>query len=791
MPTRHPRPLDPSDSFETALSLHRQGRLREAEELYRAILKAAPGRADALHYLGVVRAQQGRLNEAIHLIRRSVEKEPGSAEAHNDLGVALEAAKRPGDAIPIYERALALRPDYFEASFNLGNALQALKRHDAAIARFGDVISGKSNHAAAHNNLGLSLSALGRNQEAVAHFESAITYDARYAEAHYNLANALKALDRDREAISQFAAALAIRPDYFEAHNNLAILFVAKSRHAEALEHYQKAASLRPDDPGVHFNLGRVLRLLLRVEDAFRSFERAVALKPDYAEAHYILGGMKWERGMREAAVSHWRKALGLEPDFASARLALCLAELPILYRSQAEVMRQRKTYERALRQLCADVENGSLVGDLVSAVGTILPFYLAYQGFNDRELQSLWGGLVRKAVVARFPDAVMPARPAPTERIRIGFVSGFFYRHTVWKLMIRGWLGQLDRRRFEVFGYHTKGERSAETDLAAKLCDRFVTGPLSTDRWREEVLRDKPHVLIYPEIGMDGTSVLLAAQRLAPVQCVSWGHPDTTGLATIDYFLTSDLMEPSDGESHYTERLVRLPNLSIYYEPPELEPVTIQRGQLGLRSDAVAFWCGQSVFKYLPQYDDIYPRIARDLGNCQFVFIRFLSGGAELTKAFRKRLEDAFSSFGLRAAEHCVFLDKLSQSEFVAAIGLCDVYLDSIGWSGGNTTLESLQQALPIVTTRGPLMRGRHSSAILERMGVTDTICSTIDEYVQIALRLGRDTAWRREIQDRIRRQRHLVYRDKASIASLEEFLEKATHGLLGPVPPDARDQS
>ena len=145
-----------------------------------------------------------------------------------------------------------------------------------------------------------------------------------------------------------------------------------------------------------------------------------------------------------------------------------------------------------------------------------------------------------------------------------------FFYLHSNWKIPIKGWLSQLDRNRFKVFGYHVGTVRDSETDSAEAMCDRFVHRAMTIDDWRREILNDAPHVLIYPGLLMDKISLQLAAQRLAPVQCNSWGHPDTSGMHTLDYYLSSDLMEPDDAIEHYTERLIRLPNLSIYYEPIE-----------------------------------------------------------------------------------------------------------------------------------------------------------------------------------------------------------------------------
>jgi protein O-GlcNAc transferase len=272
----------------------------------------------------------------------------------------------------------------------------------------------------------------------------------------------------------------------------------------------------------------------------------------------------------------------------------------------------------------------------------------------------------------------------------------------------------------------------------------------------------------------MDKVSAQLAAQRLAAVQCCSWGHPVTSGFPTIDYFLSSDLMEPAGAADHYSERLVRLPNLSIYYEPLDVPSAMIDRAQLGLRPDAVVYWCCQSLPKYLPQFDAVFARVATEVPDCQFTFIEF-GGGRGVTEMFRARLDRAFKAAGLDAGDYCVFLPRLAPDRFVAAIGQCDVVLDSIGWSGCNSILESLVHNLPIVTLAGEMMRGRHAAAILDMMGVRETTARSIDEYVSIAGLLGRTTAKRTELSARIANNKHRVYRDRDCIVALEAFLDSA----------------
>jgi predicted O-linked N-acetylglucosamine transferase (SPINDLY family) len=315
---------------------------------------------------------------------------------------------------------------------------------------------------------------------------------------------------------------------------------------------------------------------------------------------------------------------------------------------------------------------------------------------------------------------------------------------------------------------------------VAAALCDRFVHRPLDVEGWRTEILADAPHVLIYPGLLMDTKSLQLAAQRLAPVQVTSWGHPETSGLPTLDYFLSSDLMEAPDAQEHYTEKLVRLPNLSVYYEPVNTAAEPVTRAELGLRETATVFWSAQSLYKYLPQHDDVYARIVDGIvasgGDCQIAFLRHHAGPP--TEIMQARLARAFARHGLDAQTYCAFLPRMSQGKFVAAAGLADIMLDSIGWSACNSALESLAHDLPIVTYAGPLMRGRHCAAILEMLGVPETIAATSDDVVRIAVELAGCPETRRTILDRMAQRKQRLYFDRAPVRALEDFLEGAVRG-------------
>ena len=647
---------------------------------------------------------------------------------------------------------------------------------------------------------GLALLGEGRFAAAEAALRHAITLDPGDVIARNALGVVLLRLGRGEEAIAAFQAAIAARPEFADAHSNLGHALTAARRFAEAEAACRAALAVQPARADAWNNLGNAVKAQGRLEEAVAAYRQALVLRPDLADAHHNLAPTLTELGRADEAIAAYRAAMDVPGCYAKARFGLCMAQLPILCADENELAWRHAAYARELAALEADVAARPEL-DFTEAVGAHQPFYLAYHGRNERALQQRYGELVcgvmagdvaaamkltadRDCFVA--PLLAMTGGVGRGARIRVGIVSGYFVHHSVWKIPISGWVRQLDRSRFEVCGYHTGSWSDDVTEQAAALCDRFASGPRSVAAWREAILTDAPDVLIYPEIGMDPIAGALATLRLAPVQCNAIGHPITSGMPTINYFLTSDLMEPERTEEQYTERLVRLPGLSVFYDPLDVPPLTLSRMELGLRAHATVYWCGQSLYKYLPQHDTIFPRIAAAVPGAQFVFIAH--GSTFVTQMFRDRLERAFTAYGLRMADHCVVLPRMGIQRFLAVMGVCDVFLDGLGWSGFNTAMESLAHALPIVTRPGETMRTRHSAGVLRQIGVTETIAKTEDEYVAIAVRLAREPMWQAEVREQMRNNRARAWRDQAAIGGLEAFLERTVGVSPSPQPPPAR---
>lgn len=665
---------------------------------------------------------------------------PDEADNHVRAGLAHLRQHRWAEAEAAASAALALRPTQADAIHLLGLVAWRTGRLAEAVRLIGATVALAPTYAEAHRNLGLVLGEQGKADEAIVCLRRATALQPTLADAHFNLATLLREKGDVKSAMNIYRRVIALEPQHADAHNDL----------------------------------GAALKEAGHLTEAIACFRIVLTLRPNNVVALVNLASALLDRGDPLAARELFGRARDLAPQRADARFGYCLSFIPISYQTDAEIAGSRAAYTRELAALEAHYRQAS-PQELAAAAplaGQHLPFYLAYQGEDDRSLQQVFGDLLARVMAAGYPGfATSPPRPPVVagEPIRIGVVSGFFRNHSVWKLFA-GWVRNIDRDRFKLYGYSTALHGDAETTRARAAFDAFVETPSGFERLAASIRDDRLHVLLFPEIGMDQTTARLAALRLAPVQAAAWGHPETSGLPTIDYFLSSDLMEPTDADHLYTEKLVRLPNLSIHYTPLPVTPVAPDLGEFGVRGDAVKYLCCQSLYKYLPRNDDVFPRIAAAVPEAQFVFIQHPSA-PQATEITRQRLAAAFTAAGLDPARHLVFVRPLDAPAYAGLNAACDVYLDSLEWSGGNTTLEAATAGLPIVTWPGRLMRGRHSAAILRMMDVTDTIARDKDDYVALAARLGRDPAWRRDIAMKIVERRERLYEDIAPVRALEKL--------------------
>ena len=331
-------------------------------------------------------------------------------------------------------------------------------------------------------------------------------------------------------------------------------------------------------------------------------------------------------------------------------------------------------------------------------------------------------------------------------------------------------WLTDLPRDAFDVHVYALQSGFDAVAQRIAQRADRYRRcARFRPSQAAALIHADAPDVLVYPEIGMDATTFAVAALRLAPVQCAGWGHPVTTGHATVDVFFTSAAMEPEGGDAHYSERLVRLPGIGTRYLLPEVaEPAP--RASLGLPPDGPLFLCPQSLFKIAPEDDVLLSRVLAAVPGSRLVF--FEGRHPRLTSKFSARLHAACGAIGVGAADRVRFVPQCAHVTYLAINRVCDAMLDTSRWSGGNTTLDAIACALPVVTLPGRFMRARQSAAMLELARVPELIARNADDYVSIAQALVGEAGLRASLSRRLVEGQPRIFDDPAPVPALADWL-------------------
>ncbi|MGA8033549.1 MAG: hypothetical protein WCB48_14260, partial [Casimicrobiaceae bacterium] len=533
--------------------------------------------------------------------------------------------------------------------------------------------------------------------------------------------------------------------------------------------------------------LAGLLRERGALDEAEPLYEQAIAMAPKASAGEWFnLGRIHAERDDVPRAREAYRRSF--ESDRTDLRGALGMQlSLPMIYADAAELQAARDAYAQGLDTLRLGVDRlvSGLTPDQVLDGLRWTNFFLAYQGRDDRELQARYAAFVARAIDIGAPQwraldgpagsvttagATSAGAARRSGRLKVGFASAFFHVGTAGRYF-RSWITDLPRDRFEVHVYHLyPGLDDVATEIKARA-DRFTE--FGGSRARPSVVApairdDALDVLVYPELGMDHTSFALAALRLAPRQLAGWGHPVTTGHPTIDGFVSCEAMEPEGAGAHYTEPLLTLPGVGTCYRSLVL-PDAGSRAKFGLPESVPLFLCPQSLFKVHPDNDDLFAEVLE--ANPGALLVMFDGRHPRVTDIFTRRMARALDARGV-AAERLRILPPVPHDDYLRINLLCDAMLDTLHWSGGNTSLDALACGLPIATLPGAFMRGRQSAAMLRIVGVPELVADDRAGYVALATRLARDPQWRGDLATCIRAARSLLFDTKAPVEAFASLL-------------------
>jgi predicted O-linked N-acetylglucosamine transferase (SPINDLY family) len=640
--------------------------------------------------------------------------------------------------------------------------------HDAAEAALG--------RAAAHLERGAF-------ETAMAEVSSLLAVDPRDPEANLVKGLAELGLGRLDEAESSLRRSLAADPEHAFAWSSLARVLERRGAWAESADARLAAWRFEPGDAALAAAAAGALFNAGQPEAALEPARAAAALAPEHPAFEVRLAQLLASLDRREKAREVFDRVVSKRPASTAVRFARGVAALPSVPADLDDVERARRVFDTEVDASSREADSSSAIEglELFGDGGLPWPFLRAAWFEPDPAAARRVGAIHARAARAAIGDRNLVKSSAPSRadgRLRGGVLSGLWFDHVVAHLVLDGWMRHLDRSRFEVVAIDVGRRRDDVGDALLARADRVERGVRPFGAWVETIERLGCEAILLPEVGIESTAARLASLRLAPVQAVSWGHPETTGLDSIDAFLSSELMEPADAASHYAERLVRLPGLGATIDRPAM-PNAARRESIGWSRDGAVFWCAQTTHKHHPRFDRLYASIAAAVEGSRFVFAQPHASNVSASR-FRARLERAFAEAGADPGSQLEFLPRLDTDAFRSRLAAADLFLDPPGWSGGHTSLEAIAAAVPIVTMPGAFMRRRHAFGILSAIDpnrdfLHEMVVGDEGSYVERAIELARDRDRRGRLSAAIAATSDRAFGDAAPIRALEDWIQQA----------------
>lgn len=658
--------------------LYFRGAFPELESRAKALVEIHPDVGLVWSILGAALVGQGK--DALSALSRAVELLPGDPSALMSYGDALFQAEQLQSARDTYLRALALAPSY----------------------------------APLHNNLGNVYKQLGQLDEAESHYRAAVDHQPDFYQASFNLAVLFRETNHPEQAESILRQVLAIAPDFPHALIELGTLLKDKGQLAESAELLEAAARQSPQTPQAHINLGATYIAMGRFADAERVLRQATVDFPSLAGAHANLGETLYELKRFTEARQSLSRALELLPKDPSLLRHIGLVELALGNRDAGLAH-----LKGALTLSPNDHQLHSVI--LFTIAQTCeFPAQLAYQE------HCAYGRAVESSLTPA--TWACPGIAAANRPLRIGFVSGDMNGHIAGRCFEPVLTHLVQHPDLTVIGYYANPQGIDHSALRIQQLFSLwrSVSRLTNQQFAQKVIDDKVDVLIDLSGHTEHHRLEAMALKPAPIQ-VSWlGYPWTTGLTTIDYYLTDEKWLPKgEFDSLFTEKLVHIPAVAQFLP---FEPSPAVNSLPCLETGFFTFGSFNSFSKLSPQLISVWASIMLRVPGSQILI------GAIPGKDAQNTLKQWFQDKGIESSR-LRFAPFLPGSEFLSLYHEVDLCLDTFPYAGGTTNYHGLWMGVPTVSLAGDTPPTRVGNTALGHLGLPEFIARNATEYQEIAV--------------------------------------------------------
>lgn len=738
----------------TCRQLFQNNALDQAELEARRLLSQAPKTGEAWYYLGMIAHRRGNNAEALRLLATAANFSSDNPEIQNHFGNALRSHGHLDEATDRYEAAIRLNPHYASPFFNLGLVQSERGNTESAESFFMHALTIDPAFDSAHNSLGILRLKQGKPAEAIHFFREALQYEPNNVEALNNLAIALTRDKRPHEALSACMTAITIAPNCAELYNTQGIAFSDLGAWEQAVTCYEKALQLIPKYPEALNNLANVHRKQGDIVTAIKLLLRALELQPEYAVAWHNIGICYREQGELQQAVTAYQKSLHFHP-----KNALALYDLGNALIAQGLLDEAMQAYDAAIEaapQLSIAHSNKLLAMNYSTACSAddIFQASLKFQDFFSST------------------SYINQPNKTRTGKIRVGYVSGDFRRHSV-SYFLQSLFRHHNRDTFELICYSDVKNNDEYTVFFKQHADiwKTIVG-LSNEQVAHTIAEDCVDILV-DIAGHTSHRLEVFAHKPAPIQVTWLGYPGTTGLSSIDYRFTDEISDPpGESDRHHTETLIRLSSGFLCYTPPLHAPSISQPPQL--ETGRITFGSFNNISKITPETIAMWSTLLKRIPNAQLL----LKSHALYDRETSNRYLKSFITQGVTPGRVVIKPWTQTTESHLAMYNEIDIALDTFPYNGTTTTCEALYMGVPVITLCGDRHASRVGASILHRVSLDALIATSQENYIEKAIALANDTARLTELRTTLRNR--LLTSPLGDGATFTKNVEDAYLGML-----------
>ena len=615
------------------------------------------------------------------------------------------------------QNAIAKSPKNKHAYADLGNCYAGLGRYSEAIEAFTEALSLDPDYLIALNNRGISYKLNGNLNLALEDLNRALVNNPNYIDAKYNKAKILKELNLETDAITLYQEIINSDPSHYLARNNLGLIHHENRNYDSALNFYQQTIKINPKFAQAYNNRGCLHRERLDTKNALEDFLTANQLEKNFLDPYYNIGMLFLAGKDYPNAIKWLRKLYKINPTYPQNLGQLLYAKSFIAdWEEREELLKQIQLLLNEKRSVSPPFPLLSFIDDppfhlLTSEVYTNFNRYAPPRSINAPKLL-----------------------PAIDNKIRIGYFSSDFYDHATSHLISK-LLEAHDRQQFMIYAFCFSPKTNDKMQQRIiKAVDEYIPiSELQDADIKEICLTRGLDIAIDLKGYTQNSRPSLFTRRCAPIQ-VSWlGYPGTLAMPSFDYIIADQHVLPISETNNFSEKIIWLP---YSYQPNDDERLVSDekptRESEGLPLDRFVFCSFNSPNKITPSVFDAWMIILNHVPNSVLWLI-----GDDAT--FKDNLRKAISKTNIRA-NRVIFAKSKTNPLHLARIPLADLCLDTFPYNGHTTTSDVLFMGVPVLTMKGRSFQSRVSMSLLETLGCSELVRSTIAEYIDTAIELARN---------------------------------------------------